>query len=361
MNRPPWRALPLLLVLLIAGCATTPPAFMNGIDANYLPELQARGACWRRANREIMPLTEFAAQGVNAFRLRLWTNNTDTAIQLAHAAQQRGMLVMPVLFLSESWADYVKQPAPAAWQGLTPATRITAVRDYARATAQALRAGGITGDWYAVGNEVDFGICGEFEERWDRRFALAWMRREVWPRAAALIAAAQQGVRAANPQAQFIIHLTQWWNPDFCRAMLTAMREHGVSIDAIGLSYYPSAPMSEQRDMAAFFANADTLAKEFACPVIVCEYGYPAQAQFAGQFADWNHAAPGYPLTPAGQRQWLHDFLAGCRANPRVAGAFYWSPEWYAGELWQAFALFDAAGEARPALTAFTAGNSRRQ
>lgn len=324
--------------------------FLNGVDANYLPELEQRGARWRRSERDVQPLAEFAAHGVNAFRLRLWTGNTDTALELAAAAQQRGMIVHPVLFLSENWADYVKQPAPAAWRDLPFADKQAAVRNYARTTAQALRAHGLQGRLYAIGNEIDFGICGEFEERWDRRFALEWMRREIWPRAAAILVAAQAGLRDADSSAQFVVHLTQWWNPDFCRAMLATMRDHGVQVDAIGLSYYPSAPMSDERTMAVFFRNSESLSREFDCPVIVCEYAYPATERIVGQFADWNRAVPGYALTPEGQRRWIESFLSESRNHAHVAGAFYWSPEWYGDDLWQAFALFDAEGNARPAL-----------
>lgn len=344
------RALPLFFVLLATGCMTTAPAFMNGVDANYLPELRTRGATWHEAGREINPLPAFADRGINSFRLRLWTGNTDTALALAEEAQAQGMTVLPVLFLSDDWADYVKQPVPTAWRGMAREAKLRTVAGYARATAAALRARGISGDLYAIGNEIDFGICGEFEDRWERRISLDWMRAEIWPRAAEVITAAQQGVCKENPSARFVIHLTQWWNVPYCRAMLAALRERGVRVDVIGLSYYPTAPMREQREMAVFFANADTLTEEFNCPVVVCEYAYPATAAIRGQFSDWNHAAPGYPLTPDGQSQWLKEFLAGCRAHRSIIGAFYWSPEWHADELWRAFALFDELGRARPAL-----------
>src|ERR1035437_1502909 len=68
----------------------------------------------------------------------------------------------------------------------------------------------------------------------------------------------------------------------------------------------------------------------------------------AGQFAAWNHPAEGYPLSDAGQARWIADFVAVVRGDPNFAGAFYWSPEWYDGGLWDAFALFDANGVARP-------------
>ncbi len=294
---------------------------------------------------------------MNAFRLRLWTGNTDTSLSLAAEAQSQNMTVIPVLFLSDDWADYVKQPIPEAWRHLRGDTKLAAVRDYAQVTAAALKHRGVRGNLYAVGNEIDFGICGEFEERWDRRFSLEWMRHEVWPKAAAVIVAAQQGILAVNPEARFIVHLTQWWNPEYCQAMLSTLRAHGVKIDVVGLSYYPSAPMSEERSMTVFFKHADFLGQAFSCPVIICEFAYPATAQISGQFSDWNRPVAGYPLTTDGQNRWLADFLAGCRRDTHILGAFYWSPEWNTEALWKAFSLFDESGVARPALDAFVDRN----
>jgi len=34
-------------------------------------------------------------------------------------------------------------------------------------------------------------------------------------------------------------------------------------------------------------------------------------------------------------------------------GAFYWSPEWYAEEMWRAFALFRETGDAKEGFKAF--------
>ena len=65
-----------------------------------------------------------------------------------------------------------------------------------------------------------------------------------------------------------------------------------------------------------------------------------------------------YPLTPDGQSLWLSDFLKFCHNNPRIAGAFYWSPEWYGEGMWKAFALFDVEGNARSAWQAFRAVES---
>ncbi len=68
----------------------------------------------------------------------------------------------------------------------------------------------------------------------------------------------------------------------------------------------------------------------------------------------WRKEVPGYPLTPEGQQKWLTDFFAFCTNEPEIAGAFYWSPEWFGEGMWKALALFDVEGNAKPAWNAFS-------
>ncbi len=88
-------------------------------------------------------------------------------------------------------------------------------------------------------------------------------------------------------------------------------------------------------------------------PVLICETGYPATAKFGGQFAAWNLPVEGCSFSDLGQAKWLADLVAVIRQDPNFAGVFYWSPEWYDGGLWDAFALFDAHGVARPGVRSF--------
>ena len=71
------------------------------------------------------------------------------------------------------------------------------------------------------------------------------------------------------------------------------------------------------------------------------------------------HLLPGYPATPAGQRDFLAAVLDIVRAVPdgRGRGVFWWAPEWIAsdgfGSSWENLSLFDDEGEVLPALDAF--------
>jgi len=172
-----------------------------------------------------------------------------------------------------------------------------------------------------------------------------------------ILKAGQAGVRKAQPNAKFIVHLAQWNNSAYCIAFWRAMEAAGVQIDYLGLSYYPSSSEKAlERSFSYLQGQVAGIADALHKTVQICETGYPAAAEFGGQFSSWNHAADGYPLTEAGQAQWIADLLAMARGDAHFAGVYYWSPEWYDGGLWDAFALFDAQGRARAGVRAFAAG-----
>ena len=167
----------------------------------------------------------------------------------------------------------------------------------------------------------------------------------------------QGNVDRADPQLrQFFFCLSgnakRWFSicfPDH----FNFMKEQGVQIDYAGLSYFPSSNIGGSLTLNQFRAVADNVSKAIARPIVIPETGYPSTADFQGQFANWRVEVPGYPLTPEGQEHWLADLLRMCRSDENIAGAFYWSPEWYGEGMWKAFALFDVDGNAKPAWKAF--------
>ena len=89
-------------------------------------------------------------------------------------------------------------------------------------------------------------------------------------------------------------------------------------------------------------------------PIVVVETGYPWRPHGETQHMDW-------PMTPAGQREFLLDLIETVRATPDQLGrgVIWWYPEairtkglevWKNGDA----ALFDAEGHALPALQALT-------
>ncbi|MFA5779741.1 MAG: glycosyl hydrolase 53 family protein [Elusimicrobiota bacterium] len=332
--------------------------FKIGADANYSLDMSEQGINWKINGKTKNIFQILSENGFNWFRIRLWTNKNghsglDYSIKIAKEAVRAGLKPYLVVFLSDTWADYVKQPVPEKWKNLSFGEKIKEVKKYSENTATAFEQAGIKIDTYEIGNEIDFGICGEFAEDWGVRFNINWMKKNIWNNEAELIKAAQEGIKKVNPQAKFILHLTQWWNPEFCGNFYKTMRTAGVQIDELGLSYFPSSGLSPHNTFKDLEKFVELLVSEIKKPVIICEFAYPSSGKIEGQFAAWNKPVVGYPLTVDGQKRWISDFIDGCARNKNIAGIFYWSPEWYTEKMWTDFALFDKTGEAKPALKMF--------
>jgi arabinogalactan endo-1,4-beta-galactosidase len=332
--------------------------FRVGVDANFVPQGEKPGRGFWVGEERVDPIALFAANGVDAFRLRLWVGDVgesklDYATDLAHRAQGAGMRPYLVLFLSDDWTDVNKQPAPKKWANLSLDERVEAVRQYARETALHFLDEGFDLDFYEIGNEIDYGICGVFAGT-DHPRDPATLRSDTWPDAARLIQAAIEGVRAADPEARFMLHIATTWDPAFAVEFFQAMSDLGVEYDYAGLSHYPSAFGVATVDR--FCTTLDRLSAEVGKPIIIAEAAYPAEPPAGGMFGDWQKSLPGYPLTPEGQAWWVADLLQGMQARGDVMGVYYFSPDfWFAGELWEPFALFDGEGRARLAVASFGA------
>lgn len=221
-------------------------AFQTGVDANYCLEMEKAGATWTTSQQSADVFAILAKAGCNSFRVRLWTGDEGSgglraATDIALRAQHAGLNPYLVLFLSDNWADLVKQPVPGIWKDLEFGAKLKAIEEYAARVSRHFADQGVRTSLYEIGNEIDFGICGEFEEEWPKRVSLDYMRQKRWPQMAAVIAAAQRGVRKVNPDAKFMLHLAQWENAEYGIAFWQFMREHGTAVDTLGLTYYPTS------------------------------------------------------------------------------------------------------------------------
>ena len=348
-----------LTLLAIAWTATGAQAknLRVGVDANYSLDMEKAGTAWTWNGKHPDLFAGMAKQGVREFRVRLWMKN-DGAHGLAYAsevvkrARAGGLNPYLVFFLSEDWSDMMKQPLPEPLQGLSLEERAAAVKTYSRDTVAHFRKIGLKSHLYEIGNEIDYGICGEYPRKGAKKNPAA-LSRKLWPESARLIRAAEDGVLEADPKATFMLHIAHWWDADFCTAFFRFMLDHGVQLDFAGLSYFPSSNIGGSLEMEQFGATASKVARATDRPIIVPETAYPSTADFKGQFSRWKYEVPGYPLSPDGQRRWIADFLAYCSRHPDIAAVYYWSPEWCGEGMWKAFALFDSDGTARPAWAAF--------
>jgi arabinogalactan endo-1,4-beta-galactosidase len=352
-----WAAF-LGLAMQLEGVADTRTSPLRvGVDANYSLDMESGGASWKWEGNEADLFEGMRAQGVQEFRVRLWTKEDGPhgkayATKVVKRALRSGLNPYLVIFLSEDWSDMMKQPIPTAWKDLSFEERLVAVRDYSREVVTHFRDEGLTNHLYEIGNEIDYGICGEYPGKGTKKNPES-LSRKLWPRSAELIRASQAGVREADPEAQFLLHIAHWWDVDFCVAFFRFMVEHGVQLDYAGLSYFPSSNIGGSLDLEQFGTTITRLNEAMGRPIIVPETAYPSTRDFSGQFSRWKYEVMGYPLTPEGQQRWLADFLAYCHQHPAVHAVYYWSPEWFGEGMWKGFALFDPKGAAKPAWASF--------
>ncbi|GIW41254.1 MAG: hypothetical protein KatS3mg076_1831 [Candidatus Binatia bacterium] len=316
--------------------AIVEPETLWGVDSNYVRLFELQGRTWQVEGRQVDPIEEFTRRGANAFRLRIWVENDPGDPQpgtlerharlLARRAQHLGLYVLPVLFMSRGWGADTEQDAPTEWAELSLAERAEVARLWAKDATERLRLDGIRTRLYAIGNETDYGFCGAFEVTED----LDRLEREIWPAAARLMRATAEGVRAGSGRGdlRFVVHISRGWDPEFALAYFRTMLAEGVPIDLAGLSYYPNS-WGEER-ARRFDTTVERLSRELGLPVLVAEYAYAAEARVPG----WREALPGYPLDEAGQARFVGDFCRRVFDDPRLRGAFYWSPE-------EAHAIFD--------------------
>ena len=108
-----------LVVVFAPRCAvsclaqTTP---LIGIDSNYALDMATRKKAWIDRSGPVDPCTLLAKFGCQNARIRLWVgengiNRLNYATETARRARRAGLKPYLVIFLSEEWADFVKQPA----------------------------------------------------------------------------------------------------------------------------------------------------------------------------------------------------------------------------------------------------------
>jgi arabinogalactan endo-1,4-beta-galactosidase len=103
-----------------------------------------------------------------------------------------------------------------------------------------------------------------------------------------------------------------------------------VPFDVIGASFYGYW----HGTFAELQANLDDVTARYGKDVAVVETACPFTLADEDGLENIIHLeselVPGYPATPAGQRDWLRDINTVVRAVPRALGTFWWEATWTA-------------------------------
>jgi len=364
-------------LFLALSLGTVRPDFIRepmiiGFDTNAAYEYRQLGKYWNSEGRPVDLMKFMSFHGLSWVRLCITTNVTGSmslaqALQTIRWAREGALMTYISFYLSSTFADFGKQPAPIGWEGKTAQERAVLAGEHTRSVVTSLLLENASDHLYEVGNEVDYGVCGSFVSdpgRWaETSENIEFLKSGVWEEEAIILKGAIEGVKSADPQAKIVVHLAHWWSLEFCEEFFKFMRDRGVMFDYVGLSYYPSSGIYyiDPTLGPEWHRDADNSSQAFrrtvmglishGYEVVMCEFAYPCTPYITGPFSSFNKELSGYPLTPEGQRKFIVDTLDWLYDQQRVLGAFYYAPAFYKtslADVWGAFALFDERGDVRP-------------
>lgn len=353
--------------------AAVPPArFLLGADISGLAKAEQRGAIYRDDGKSGDAIAIFRRHGWNCFRLRLFVNpngrggvvnSLDYTRALARRIRAAGATFILDIHYSDTWADPQHQIKPAAWKDLDFNALQEAVETYTAHVLTDLKQGGALPQIVQIGNEITGGMLWP-----DAQVQVPLSTVKVydstvrpitvpqpyddarqWDRFTRILAAGIRGVRQSTTPAddvRIMIHIdcggdwpvTQWF--------FDHLQQHHIDYDIIGQSYYPywHGTLANVRN------NLRRTADRYHKDILIVETAYPWKD--AARWSSRKNMA--WPISPAGQRQFLQDLIGAEHQTPdgHGIGVIYWSPEAIpiqtAGALWRGSdaSLFDNDGNA---------------
>jgi len=334
--------------------------FLTGGDVSLLRAIQEEGGTWKADGKPKDPLAIFRDHGCNTMRLRLFhtptgkggvVNSLAYTQALGRRIKEAGFRLLLDIHYSDTWADPGHQVTPKAWQGLDPGALCEAVRAYTRDVVRAMDDAGARPDIVQVGNEIGHGML------WPTgKLSKAPAER---PRLATLVKAGVRGVReaeGAGPPIAVMIHHQAGGSPGAVRWFFDYLAEFQVPYDLIGLSYYPWWHGTLDDLTATLDATAERFRKDIVLVETATLYKPGREKNREATLAE-PHA--GYTASPEGQNALLERVIQIVRRTPggHGRGVLWWAPEVIAAggraKGYQDRALFDADGNALPALSAF--------
>ncbi len=335
--------------------------FLIGGDISALARLERQGARYSDGGAAGDAIAIMRHHGCNCFRLRLFVepdgrgvvvNDLGYTTELAKRVKDSGAKLFLNYHYSDTWADPAHQTKPSAWVDLDFEGLVDAVRSHTTDALVRLIESGAEPDIVQVGNEITPGMLWPDGKLYD-----AGDPDEQWRKFARLLRAGVSAVRETAPGSRVALHIDKGANRGATKWFFDKIAEHAVDYDIIALSYYPwwHGSMHDVRD------NFLHTAQDFGKDILLVETAYPyAPTDFRGSEGWRDHMR--WPTTPDGQREFLTELVQVVADTPegRGLGVLWWYPEsrptpglhiWYGGRN----ALFDAEGEASPALRAFAA------
>jgi len=358
-------------VTLNGDTSKAPPhaGFAKGADVSHLLQLEDFGGRFYDGGVPKDLLQILKDHGMNAIRIKVWNdpgnpccypanqgdpagyNSPAHATQLAVRAKNMGFRIMINFHYSDWWADPGKQHTPHEWEGQDIHQLRRSLYDFTHSVLSTLKGNGVTPEWVQIGNEISAGMLWPIGST------------NNWDNLAALIKEGYSATRAVDPSIKVVLHYDNGGNNSGTVRWFDNAQSCGAQWDVIGLSYYPTWHGS----LSDLDHNLDDVSARYGRDVIVVETAYPWTTKNGdSQPNTYTNTGPvSYPMSPAGQAQFLDDLAGRIKAVPegRGKGLFYWEPEWIPvegagwkvgeGDQWDNVTLFDFNGNALSSLDAF--------
>ena len=340
------------------------------------------GMTWIAVDVTTNSSSALAAVPAGQWKTLPWSNSywrsKEMTGQVMKEIASRGMKVYLQLYLTNDAAHYGKQNAPADWQTLSVDETAQRLKAYTQAVVADYKAQGITIGAYAIGNEIENGILNFYPATQSGGRIpvlpgvagndLLYLRTAVWPKEAALLKGAIEGVKASDPTAKIVLHAagTDYYPSDvITKAFFKSMVDEGVNFDYAALSHpYATYSWNLHRYTTDCWIQRIQETTDYIASLgkktIIAEGNYPAiDGAYPGP------AMEEFPYTPAGQAGWVREMLRFGNNSENIAGFFYWYADYYPGVSQdtsiilgpQNGGLFDATQQARPAMKEFKSGN----
>jgi arabinogalactan endo-1,4-beta-galactosidase len=332
-----------------------PNAPWNKIDP--VPYLSQHGFDWLRAGVTTVSTPELETMPpvpVN-WKDSYWCSREYTYHVLKKGADA-GMKLDLFFYLSDTASYASKQHAPAGWENYTLEQTAEALNKNTYDTTKYYLDKGLHIDLYEIGNEIEFGVCGY---SLDTSLSLPGVnvlldfdavRSGIWEKEAVLLKAAIAGVKEADPDAEFALHVSTSEFPGLNKAFFQAMVDLGVDYDYGSLSYYPWTNYHpEIPTLADALERSINAIIKAGKEVIISEFSYPSSTMTSIPIKE----IAGYPFTLEGQSNWIRDFLRTMEDTPSVKMVIYFYPENYVDQ--KETALFSDDKNPKPALQEFVA------
>ncbi len=322
-----------------------PSPFYLGADISTLSAVEQRGGIYMDGKKPGDALAIFMKHGWTCFRLRIWVDPTNGVnglaytVKLAQRIKDAGGTFMLDFHYSDWWADPQKQNKPAAWAKLDFDDLVKRSQAYTAHVIKTLKAAGATPDFVQVGNEITGGMLWPDAQVKVPLSTVKVFEGDVkvikppepyddakqWNHLIRLIKADIAGVRSVTtPQdhVRIIIHIDCGGDWPVTKWYFDHLASAGVDYDIIGQSYYPNwhGTLQNGRD------NLRNTIERYHKDVMIVETAYPSRDVHPSPAAARNMV---WPMTPAGQEEFLADLIKTVKAAPegRGIGVIYWHPE----------------------------------